>query len=320
MLSCQQTTLQRSTATLRGLRLDQELPAALRVHPAAPDTGIAFVRADLPGAPQIPCALDNLREQSRWSALAADGAWVHHTEHILAALLGCGVDNALIELDCDRVPVLSGGSCIEFTRAVRAAGLVTQPAARKVYMLSEPIYMSAPLDSPQPGSGEPPTASGPARTLLCAPARTLSVSYVFQVPAVPGMRAGLCEFSAGPTAFDDHLAAARTYYLQLERPALSTLLSQAQRDYLVLDEGSPQALVDEVARHKTADLLGDLFLLGRPLLGRLCAFRTGHRFHHEFLRTLFRRGIVRLETLDGPLGESSPRQPPRSRGPAGQEE
>lgn len=301
MLGTQQTTLQRSTAALCGLRLDQELPATLRIHPAAANSGITFVRSDLPGSPQVPCALQNLRHESRWSALEAGGVFIHHTEHILAALLGCGIDNALIELDCDRVPVLGGGSCREFTGAVRTAGLATQDAARQVYALTEPVYVSAPLDAPRPGAHA--HAPGVERTLLAIPARTLAVSYVFQVPAVPDMRAGLCQFVAGATAFEDQLAAARTYFLQLERSALATVLSPAQRDYVVLDEHSPQALVDEVARHKTADLLGDLFLLGRPLLARICAFRTGHRFHHDFLRTLFRRGIVRLETLTAPLGE-----------------
>ena len=312
MLGHRQKTLQQATGALTGLRLDEDRPATLRIHPAPPDTGIVFVRADLPGVPQVACALANLRDQSRWSSLAVDDIWVHHTEHVLAALLGCGVDNALIELDCDRVPVLGGGSCREFTRALRAAGLVEQDAPRTVYVLTEPVYLSTPLDSPRGAaeqtSAEPTPSSAPAapaRTLLAMPARTLSVSYVFQVPAVPDMRAGLCEFTAGATAFDDQLAAARTYYLQLERSAVAPLLSSAQRDYLVLDAGSPQALVDEVAHHKTVDLLGDLFLLGRPLLARLCAWRTGHRFHHEFLRTLFRRGVVELETLTAPLATTA---------------
>jgi UDP-3-O-[3-hydroxymyristoyl] N-acetylglucosamine deacetylase/UDP-3-O-[3-hydroxymyristoyl] N-acetylglucosamine deacetylase/3-hydroxyacyl-[acyl-carrier-protein] dehydratase len=304
MLSHRQKTLRRSTVELTGLRLDEDLPASLWVHPAPPDTGIAFLRTDLPGTPHVPCSLANLREQSRWSALEVQGTWVHHTEHILAALLGCGIDNALIELSCDRVPVLAGGSCQAFTHALRAAGLLGQDAPRQVYMLTEPVYLSAPLDSPQPATAAPLTTVAPAhRALFALPARTLSVSYVFQVPAVPGMRAGLCEFAAGAYAFDDQLAAARTYYLQLEKEAVAPLLSSAQRDYVVLDAASPQELVDEVARHKTADLLGDLFLLGRPLLARLSAWRTGHRFHHEFLRTLFRRGLVRLETLEAPLGE-----------------
>jgi UDP-3-O-acyl-N-acetylglucosamine deacetylase len=302
-----QKTLQRSTAELCGLRLDQDLPATLRVHPAPPGSGIGFVRRDLPGGPTVACGLANLREQSRWSALAAQGVWVHHTEHILAALWGCGIDNALIELDCDRVPVLAGGSCSEFSRALRTAGLLTQDAPRQVYALTAPLYLSAPLDTPR-GEGAAlagPGTAPPERALLAVPAPTLAISYVFQVPAVPQMRAGLCEFTAGATTFDEQLAAARTYYLQLERPGLAAVLSQAQRDYLVLDATSPQALVDEVARHKTVDLLGDLFLLGRPLLARLCAWRTGHRFHHDFLRTLFHRGLVQLLTLDPALGQGS---------------
>jgi UDP-3-O-[3-hydroxymyristoyl] N-acetylglucosamine deacetylase len=302
-----QTTLQRSTAALTGPRLDQELPATLRVHPAPVDSGIAFVRADLAGAPRVPCALANLREQSRWSSIEADGAWVHHTEHILAALHGCGVTNALIELDCDRVPVLGGGSCAPFARAVRAAGVVEQAAPRQVYRLTRPVHLVAPLDPPR---ADAPPASGRERRLIALPADALAVSYVFQVPAVPQMRAGLCEWQAEATSFDELLAPARTYYLHIERPHVAGMLSSAQRDYIVLDETSPQELVDEVARHKTVDLLGDLYLLGRPLLGRIAAWRTGHRFHHEFLRQLFQQDAVRLDVL-GADAATAPHGGPR---------
>ena len=75
MLGHRQKTLQQATPALTGLRLDEDRPATLRVHPAPPGSGIAFVRADLPGAPQVPCALANLREQSRWSALAVGNVW-----------------------------------------------------------------------------------------------------------------------------------------------------------------------------------------------------------------------------------------------------
>jgi UDP-3-O-[3-hydroxymyristoyl] N-acetylglucosamine deacetylase len=132
------------------------------------------------------------------------------------------------------------------------------------------------------------------------PAHGFSASYVFHVPAFPGLRPGVAEFAAGKDDFSARLAGARTYYLRTEEQDLSGLLSKARAHYIVLDADSPQALVDEVARHKLVDFWGDLRLLGRPVWGSFTAFRTGHRFHHELIRKLVHEDY--LETIE--LSES----------------
>ena len=92
----------------------------------------------------------------------------------------------------------------------------------------------------------------------------------------------------------ERVGAARTYVLAAERSSLGAILDVTGREVIVLKPDSPQALVDEVARHKLLDLVGDLALLGRPLLARVVALRTGHTAHHEFVRLLAATGAVEV--------------------------
>lgn len=291
-----QRTVARSSAAVTGLRLDQEQTATVRFHPAPAGSGIRFLRKDLPGEPTVECCPQNLRAETRWSSLAAGEVIVHHTEHILAALLGAGIDNVLVEVDGDRLPVVTGGSCAGFLTALAEAGAAELDAPRLVYTLRESLFHQAPLDVPNAGApaATASASEGVTRWLLAQPAATLSVAYVLHVPSVPGMRVGRAEFDESREPFAARLGQARTYFLKLETAGLASLLSSAQRDYIVLDPGSSQALVDEVAEHKIVDLLGDLALLGRPLRARLVAFRTGHRFHHELVRRLVAEELLML--------------------------
>ena len=131
-----QTTVARTTAPVSGLQLDREAHASLRFHPAPADHGVVFVRSDLPGEPRVECRVERVGLQARWSSLEQDGVVVHFTEHILAALAGCDVDNVLIELDSDRVPVVSGGSCLGFAEALTATGTSTFFAPRSTMTLA----------------------------------------------------------------------------------------------------------------------------------------------------------------------------------------
>lgn len=134
---------------------------------------------------------------------------------------------------------------------------------------------------------------------MAVPESGFRATYVFQVPALPGLGAGVAEFDETRDGFREVLSGARTYYLKSEAPELSTLLSQARHDYIVLDNDSPQELVNEVARHKLVDFWGDLRLLGRPVWGSFVALRTGHRFHHELIRGLSDGYLELIELSEG---------------------
>jgi UDP-3-O-acyl-N-acetylglucosamine deacetylase len=288
-----QTTLVRSTSPVTGTRLDQDALSTVRFHPAAAGTGVVFVRRDVPGEPRVECGVEHVGLQPRWSSLEQSGIVVHFTEHILAALAGCNIDNVLVELDSNRVPVVTGGSCLGFAEALAAGGVETLDAPRTVFRLKRPIHFELELDVPV-GAAVP---SGSARRYIQGvPADTFAASYVFQVPAVAGMRVGLAEFEQERDDFTAGIGRARTYYLQVEKADVSGLLSSARHEYIVLHAESSQADVDEVARHKLMDLWGDLRLLGKPVWGRFAAFRTGHRFHHDLIRKL--AGEDYLETIE----------------------
>jgi len=216
---------------------------------------------------------------------------VHHTEHVLAALYGRGLDNVRIELQQDRVPVVSAGSCAGFWDALAEAGTASQDAPRRVFRLTRAVRQTTALAAPAGAPGV--IAAGACRELLAYPAETFSATYVFDVPHLPGMHRGLADYDSGEP-FMERVGAARTYVLAVERSSLGAILDVTGRDVIVLTPDSPQPLVDEVARHKLLDLVGDLALLGRPLLARVVALRTGHTAHHDFLRLLTASGALEL--------------------------
>ena len=290
------TTVARSSERVEGWQLDRDQPSSVRFHPAPSGTGVVFARKDLPGAPEVSCRLEHVTAWSRWSGLETGGVAVHHTEHLLAAVAGLGVDDVLVELSADRIPVVSGGSCVAFSTALAGAGLTRHSEPRRVLRLKRPLEWSVELDQPAGTTG-----AGPAlRRVLGVPASRFSATYLFHVPAIPGLRAGVAEFDEAQDQFADSLADARTYYLQSEEQNLAGLLSRARTDYIVLEASSSQELVDEVARHKLVDFWGDLRLLGLPLWGSFAAFRTGHKFHHDLLRKLVNEDY--LESIE--LSES----------------
>lgn len=285
-------TLARSSEPVEGWQLDRDLPSSVRFHPAPAGAGVVFARRDLPGAPEVACRLEHVTGWARWSGLETGGVVVHHTEHILAALAGLGVDDVVVEMNTDRIPVVSGGSCEAFSRALARAGKSAHAEPRRVLALKRPLEWAQGLDAPA-GTDQSTSA---VRQVLGVPASRFSATYLFHVPALPGLRIGLAEFDEGKDDFGATLARARTYYLHSEERNLAGLLSRARHDYIVLDAGSPQELVDEVARHKLVDFWGDLRLLGQPIWGSFAVFRTGHKFHHALIRKLVHEDY--LETIE----------------------
>jgi hypothetical protein len=224
--------------------------------------------------------------------LAAGSVVVHHTEHVLAAVTGLGLDNLRIELGSDRVPVLGAGSARPFVDALRQAGLQPQSVPREVFRLREGMLLEAPLDAGR--SGQPHDAR--SRVVVCVPSHSFGARYVYQ--AVQGGRelVGLAEYDGALESFGP-LADARSYYLEAEREQIQKLLNPLLGGYIELGARSPQQDVTEVARHKLIDFLGDLAVLGRSVRARFAAFRSGHALHHELVRRLAGSGLLERERL-----------------------
>lgn len=296
MSAASQCTLAKSSDWVTGQGLDHGAPARVRLHPAEEDAGVVFVRTDRPTAPRIRCRLEHLRSMPRWTSLEEGGEWAHHVEHLLAAVAFAGVDNLLVEMTGDRLPMTCGGRCAPFYEALRAAGLKRQPAPRRTWSLKKPFFY---LDPARPGGGDAASPALPGgRYLLALPAEEFSVSYVFDWSHLDEALVAVAEWAGGDP--DPAILESRSYLVGEETEQFRAVVSAAVQDeLLILRPPFPARDTREAARHKIVDVVGDLRLLGAPVRGRFVAFRTGHRIHHDALRALQQQGLLEPVELKG---------------------
>lgn len=283
-------TVARDT-TLRGTGLFTGAPAGVTIRPAPRGRGLRFRRADLPGSPEIPATVEHavadprrlglpLPLPLRCTILAAPGAgnpFVVTTEHILSALAGLGVTDALVDVAGPELPAFDG-SAEPFARAIDAAGLVDL------------------------GEGPPPlvvrtevrVGDDKEGTVVARPRAAPGVSWRYELDYGPGapIPAQAAHWSAGA----DYLATvapARTFCLAREAQAMRAaglFRHLAPRDMLVIGPAGPvdntYRFPDEPARHKLLDLIGDLALVGRPIQADVIARRSGHALNHALARAL----------------------------------
>ena len=271
---------------VRGVGFITGARARLRFAPAPADTGLAFVRADLPGRPAIAARPDRVTGTARRTTLGPPETGVTLVEHVLAALAGLRIDNCRIELDAAEPPGLDG-SAWGFVEALTAAGAVLQPARRAVCAVTEPVVAS------HDGATIALHPAAPADGLA------LRASYILYY----GPRAAIARQSLSlvvtPESFARELAGSRTFLLEAEAHALrqqgiGTHLTADQ--LLVFGSNGPihntLRYADEPARHKVLDLIGDLALCGFDLAGHLVAYRSGHALNVTLARAL----VAQLET------------------------
>jgi len=242
--------------------------------PAPENSGIKFVRTDLPGQPMLSAHVSNVVDVIRGTTLGEADARVYTIEHILSALCGLGIDNLTIELD-DNEPPVADGSAKEFTEVLLSAGLVDQEAPRTYFTVSEPFEYSA------------------NQTFLrIEPADVFSVHCEIDYNH-PMVKKQSLVYTAG----DDYvkeIAPARTFCFDYEIEALIKrgLAKGGNLDNAVVvgPDGiyNPASLrfQDEFVRHKILDLMGDLMLIGSPLKAKVTAQRCGHGHNVNFLKQL----------------------------------
>jgi len=249
----------------------------LEFRPAAADTGVVFVRRDLPGCPRIPVHPANRSDMPLRTNLCVGDATVEMVEHVLAALAGMHVDNCEVWSDRAEMPGCDG-SGLAFVEALRTAGIVTQPAPRAAYAIRRPIRL---------GNEQSWIEARPA-----APGRTV-VQYELDYGSGNPIGRQSLEILLAPEFFHINLAPARTFMLEHEALALQSrgLGTRATvKDLLVFDAQGPVdntlRFPDECVRHKVLDLVGDLALAGCDLHGRFLACRSGHRLNAELVRAI----------------------------------
>jgi UDP-3-O-acyl N-acetylglucosamine deacetylase len=271
-----QRTIERP-AEVRGVGFLSGADIRLRFLPADDSAGIAFQRTDLTGTAPIPARLDFVVPRQRRTAITLGGATVEMTEHVLAALAGLQIDNCLVQLDGPEPPG-GDGSSLHFVRALLDAGIVEQTAPRDVLVVRQECRVNGEQD------GSEVTAAPVLRHSLVI---TYALDYGPRSPIRP--QTMTCEVS--PELFITHLAYARTFVLQEEAAALKAQgygTRITEKDLLIFGPdgviGNELRSVDECARHKLLDCIGDFALLGCDLHGHFRAYRSGHALNHALCR------------------------------------
>jgi len=268
----------RAEAVVEGLGLFSGKPCQLRLLPAPADTGIAFVRADLPMKDRVACRLPNLvRGDYPRTDLKNGDARVCTVEHVLAAVVGLGIDNITIELSAEETPS-TDGSPLPFAKALQQAGVVEQYAEQRAMVVTEPVCVAQ-------GEG--------SLTAMPGPDDCLDILFDLDYSDVASIGRQAMGFRLGKDDFLNQIAPARTFLRESEASLFrSKGLGQHLQfsDILVMAADGPinneLRFPDEPVRHKISDVIGDLALLGRPLHGRLIASKSGHELNHAMVRRL----------------------------------
>jgi UDP-3-O-[3-hydroxymyristoyl] N-acetylglucosamine deacetylase / 3-hydroxyacyl-[acyl-carrier-protein] dehydratase len=259
-------------------------PATVTLTPAEDNAGINFIREQDGKIASIAATVENVLKRPRRTCLKNGTLLVETVEHCMAALAGMGIDNATVRVSGGKVGELPGGdgSSQPFVDILQAAGITEQTAAVNPFIIRKPEQVSI---------GDATLAALPG------PADKLEIIYDFEAPAPLG-RQVFCFTQSDQTRqeFITQVAPARTWVFDyeardLQARGLGTHLTP--KDLLVISPqgpiDNPFRFADECARHKVLDLIGDLYLLGRPLRGRLVGHKSGHELNHMLVRKLLQQ-------------------------------
>jgi UDP-3-O-[3-hydroxymyristoyl] N-acetylglucosamine deacetylase/3-hydroxyacyl-[acyl-carrier-protein] dehydratase len=268
-----QQTLNRA-ASFSGIGLHSGNRVNMTILPAPANSGVRFRRVDLEGKPEIEARVENVSETNRSTTLAKGNVKIHTVEHVLAALAGFGIDNAVIELDANEPPIADGSSR-EFCKVIEAAEIAPQVEKKEFYSPSEPIEMQL---------GE---------TVM-----TLFPDDGFKITCTSADKKGrFTQFystEVTPKTWEKELSHARTFcfYEEIEHLIKNNLIKGGSlenaiviRDDAVLTT-EPLRYPEEFVRHKMLDIVGDLSLLGKPIHGHLIAIKPSHTANCEFAKLI----------------------------------
>lgn len=258
-----------------GVGLHSGAPVTMRLLPAPAGSGIVFRRTDLDNF-EIPANGRNVAKVSYATSLMRQGVLISTTEHLLSAFVGMGVDNAIVELDNLELPILDG-SALPFVELIQKAGLRKQRRPRKYLKILREVEM-------REGN----------KFISVYPADSYSVSYAINFPhPLIGKETFEVELSNG--SYVRKIAAARTFGSREDEKAMRNmgLIRGASRENCIVltrdgVENGPLRYADEFVRHKVLDLVGDLALLGKPILGKIVADRAGHAMHTALVSRILR--------------------------------
>jgi UDP-3-O-[3-hydroxymyristoyl] N-acetylglucosamine deacetylase/3-hydroxyacyl-[acyl-carrier-protein] dehydratase len=263
--------------SLSGVGLHTAKKVNVTFKPAEVDSGINFVRTDLPGRPVIKAAADSLLAQSyspRRTSIGRDEVHIYTIEHLMAALSGLCIDNVYIELDNEESPGLDGSS-LNFLEILSKAGIKEQDKPRRTFVIKEPIFVE------EDGS-----------SIVAVPSKDFKISYTLNYNH-PLLRAQYLELNFCEGVFQRELASSRTFCLESEAQDLQQQGIGHGANYentLVVGEKgvikNKLRYDDEFVRHKMLDLFGDLYILGDSLKAHIIAIRSGHSLNLKLVKKI----------------------------------
>jgi UDP-3-O-[3-hydroxymyristoyl] N-acetylglucosamine deacetylase len=273
----------------KGVGLHSGAPVNLKIVPAAAGTGIIFRRTDLDGF-EVEAIGRNVARVSYATSLQKQGVLISTTEHLLSAFIGIGLDNAVVELDNLEVPILDG-SARPFIEMVLQAGLRKQRKKRTYLRIVREIEV-------RDGN----------KFIGAYPASGYAVAYKINFAAPIGAQS--FEIDLSQDLYRKELAAARTFGFLSEEKALKNmgLIRGASEDNVIVltadgVKNGPLRFEDEFVRHKVLDLIGDLALLGKQIIGRIVADRAGHAMHTALVSRLLKDRSLWEETTEVNLAQ-----------------
>ena len=276
-ISLKQRTIQQAVHAI-GIGVHSGEKVGLSLRPAPENTGIVFVRSDF-GDQEVRAYAENVSDTTLSTSISQNGVQIATVEHLMSALWGIGVDNLYVELTGEEVPIMDG-SAAPFVDLINSVGIVEQQASRHFLMIKRELKVT----------------QGDAEAIL-RPFKGFKATYTFaadhpvynRFPKVAAI-----DFSS--VSYVDEVSQARSFGLESE-------LSQAQAinkclgssldnavgisDEEVMNEGGLR-YEDEFVKHKLLDVMGDLYLLGKPILGEFIGFKSGHALNNKLARALLR--------------------------------
>jgi UDP-3-O-[3-hydroxymyristoyl] N-acetylglucosamine deacetylase len=268
----------------------------ITLRPAPPDTGIVFRRIDLPVPVDIPARAELVGETRLSSCLVHGGAKVYTVEHLMSALGGLGVDNLYAELDASELPIMDG-SASPFVLLIQQAGIVEQAAPKRFLRITRRVEVK---------DGDKWARLDPFEGYK------LSFSIDFRHPVIERSTQSV-EVNFAETSYLKEIARARTFGFMHEVEDLrdsGLALGGGLDNAVVLDEyrvlnAEGLRFTDEFIRHKLLDAIGDLYLLGKPLLAAFSAHKSGHSLNNRLLRAVLAQAGA-LETVSFERAEEAP--------------
>jgi UDP-3-O-[3-hydroxymyristoyl] N-acetylglucosamine deacetylase / 3-hydroxyacyl-[acyl-carrier-protein] dehydratase len=275
-MSTKQRTI-RKERSIKGKSLHTGEDVSLTIKPAELGTGFVFRRIDLFGKPEINPVSSNVTDLVRSTTISNGNAKVHTIEHVLSALTGCGIDNAIIELDASEPPILDG-SARPFVNLIMEAEPIDQEEDREYYILPEPLSVT---------SGN--------RSMIALPYDGFRITCTSADDR--GSHVQHLSIDIDPETFVAQIAPARTFtvYEDIEELLKLGKIQGGSLDSAIVIKGDkilskePLRFEDEFVRHKILDIVGDLALLGKPIKAHIIAVRPGHALNSDLTKKIVER-------------------------------